>query len=100
MRVPHASRQPAREGGELDNAFAQSSGDLILTLDADHVVQPAMRGRTIGYFEDPRVAAFFCGTGVVLRRAAAARHGAIDAAASHPLTTRRVKTVDGERASR
>ena len=110
------------KAGNWNNAFAQTSGDLILTLDADHVAQPSLLDRTIGYFEDPRVAlvqvpqqyhnldsvqhqvnwderrmygeqdvffdlvmpgkdhwnaAFFCGTGAVLRRAALEPHGGI-----------------------
>lgn len=110
------------KAGNWNNAFARSTGDLILTLDADHVAQPALLERTIGYFEDPRVAlvqvpqqyhnldsvqhrvdwdarrmyaeqdvffdlvmpgkdhwnaAFFCGTGAVLRREALVRHGGI-----------------------
>jgi cellulose synthase (UDP-forming) len=110
------------KAGNWNNAYAQTSGDLILTLDADHVVQPAFLERTLGHFEDDRVAlvqvpqqyhnldsvqhqinwderrmygeqdvffdlvmpgkdhwnaAFFCGTGAVLRRSALAPHGGI-----------------------
>ena len=110
------------KAGNWNNAFGRTSGDLILTLDADHVPQPALLERTIGYFEDARVAlvqvpqqyhnldsvqhqvnwderrmygeqdvffdlvmpgkdhwnaAFFCGTGAVLRRAALEKHGGI-----------------------
>lgn len=110
------------KAGNWNNAFAQTSGDLILTLDADHVAQPQLLERTLGYFDDPRVAlvqvpqqyhnldsvqhridwderrmygeqdvffdlvmpgkdrwnaAFFCGTGAVLRREALAPHGGI-----------------------
>ncbi len=110
------------KAGNWNNAYAQTTGDLILTLDADHVAQPSLLERTIGYFEDPRVAlvqvpqqyhnldsvqhkvnwderrmygeqdvffdlvmpgkdhwnaAFFCGTGAVLRRAALEPHGGI-----------------------
>ncbi len=110
------------KAGNWNNAYAQTTGDLILTLDADHVAQPSLLDRTIGYFDDPRVAlvqvpqqyhnldsvqhkvnwderrmygeqdvffdlvmpgkdhwnaAFFCGTGAVLRRAALEPHGGI-----------------------
>jgi cellulose synthase (UDP-forming) len=110
------------KAGNWNNAFAHTSGDLILTLDADHVVQPQLLERTLGYFDDPRVAlvqvpqqyhnldsvqhridwderrmygeqdvffdlvmpgkdrwnaAFFCGTGAVLRREALTPHGGI-----------------------
>ncbi|HTV03023.1 MAG TPA: glycosyltransferase [Luteitalea sp.] len=44
------------KAGNWNNAYAQTTGDLILTLDADHVVQPQLLERTLGYFEDPRVA--------------------------------------------
>ena len=110
------------KAGNWNNAFAHSNGDLILGLDADHVVQPSLLERTLGYFEDARVAlvqvpqqyhnldsvqhrvnwderrmygeqdvffdlvmpgkdhwnaAFFCGTGAVLRRSALEPHGGI-----------------------
>ena len=110
------------KAGNWNNAYAQTSGDLILTLDADHVPQPQFLERTIGYFEDPKVAlvqvpqqyhnldsvqhqvnwderrmygeqdvffdlvmpgkdywnaAFFCGTGAVLRRTSLEAHGGI-----------------------
>ncbi len=110
------------KAGNWNNAFAHTKGDLILGLDADHVVQPALLERTLGYFEDPKVAlvqvpqqyhnldsvqhqvnwderrmygeqdvffdlvmpgkdhwnaAFFCGTGAVLRRSALEPHGGI-----------------------
>lgn len=110
------------KAGNWNNAFARTDGDLILTLDADHVAQPGLIERTIGYFDDPKVAlvqvpqqyhnldsmqhqvdwaerrmygeqdvffdlvmpgkdhwnaAFFCGTGAVLRRAALEPHGGI-----------------------
>lgn len=44
------------KAGNWNNAYAQTDGELILTLDADHVVQPALLQRTLGYFEDPKVA--------------------------------------------
>ncbi|MBA2353422.1 MAG: glycosyltransferase [Acidobacteria bacterium] len=110
------------KAGNWNNAFRQTVGDLIVTLDADHVPQPQLIERTIGFFEDPSVAlvqvpqqfhnldsvqhqvnwderrmhgeqdvffdlvmpgkdhwnaAFFCGTGAVLRRTALEPHGGI-----------------------
>ena len=110
------------KAGNWNNAYAHTSGDLILTLDADHIPQPALLERTIGYFDDAKVAlvqvpqqyhnldsvqhqvnwderrmygeqdvffdlvmpgkdywnaAFFCGTGAVLRRSALEKHGGI-----------------------
>jgi cellulose synthase (UDP-forming) len=110
------------KAGNWNNAFAQTSGDLIATFDADHVPQSDFLERTLGFFRDPKVAlvqvpqlyhnldavqhrvswksrrlhseqdaffnlvmpgkdhwnaAFFCGTGAVLRRAALEPHGGI-----------------------
>jgi len=110
------------KAGNWNNAFAQTSGTLIATFDADHVPRPDFLERTLGFFRDPKVAlvqvpqvyhnldsvqhrvnwktrrmygeqdaffnlvmpgkdhwnaAFFCGTGAVLRRAALAPHGGI-----------------------
>jgi cellulose synthase (UDP-forming) len=110
------------KAGNWNNAFAQTSGDLIATFDADHVPRPDFLERTLGFFRDPDVAlvqvpqlyhnldavqhrvnwrsrrmhseqdaffslvmpgkdhwnaAFFCGTGAVLRRQALEPHGGI-----------------------
>lgn len=110
------------KAGNWNNAFAHATGDLIVTLDADHVPRPELIERTIGFFQDPKVfivqvpqqfhnldsvqhhvnwderrmygeqdvffdlvmpgkdhwnAAFFCGTGAVLRRAALQPHGGL-----------------------
>lgn len=110
------------KAGNWNNAYRQTTGDLIITFDADHVPKPEFIERTIGFFQDPRVflvqvpqqyhnldsiqhqvnwderrmygeqdvffdlvmpgkdhwnAAFFCGTGAVLRREALVPHGGI-----------------------
>lgn len=110
------------KAGNWNNAFRQTSADLIVTFDADHVPSPDFLERTLGYFRDPRVAlvqvpqdyhnldsvqhrvswkskrmydeqdgffnlvmpgkdhwnaAYFCGTGAVLRREALEPHGGI-----------------------
>lgn len=110
------------KAGNWNNAFRQTDGDLVLTLDADHVVQASLLERLLGYFEDPKVAlvqapqqyhnldsvqhqvnwderrmygeqdvffdlvmpgkdhwnaAFFCGTGALIRREALVPHGGI-----------------------
>lgn len=44
-----------RKAGNLNYALARTSGDLVLTLDADQVVEPAIVRETIGYFAIPRI---------------------------------------------
>ncbi len=44
------------KAGNLNYAFQRTSGDLILTLDADQVPQPHIVNTLIGYFKFPRVA--------------------------------------------
>lgn len=108
------------KAGNWNNAFARTSGQLIATFDADHVPHADFLERTLGFFDDPRVAlvqvpqryhnldslqhrvswrarrlygeqdvffnlvmpgkdhwnaAFFCGTGAVLRREALEPYG-------------------------
>ena len=103
------------KAGNVNHAFHQTHGDVIVTFDADHRPRPEFLERTLGYFRDPLVAlvqvplryhnldsvqhlaywdrrrvhddqdaffnlvmvgkqhwnaAFFCGTGAVLRRSA------------------------------
>ncbi len=110
------------KAGNWNSAFAKTDADLIATFDADHVPREAFLERTLGFFQDPRVAlvqvpqqyhnldsvqhrvnwttrrlygeqdvffnlvmpgkdhynaAFFCGTGAVLRRSALTPHGGI-----------------------
>ena len=110
------------KAGNWNNAFRQTSGDVIATFDADHVPRADYLERTLGFFADPAVAivqvpqryhnldslqhrvswrsrrmygeqdvffnlvmpgkdhwnaAFFCGTGAVLRRSALRPHGGL-----------------------
>lgn len=44
------------KAGNLNHALTHSSGDFVVTLDADHVPQPDLIDRLLGFFEDPKVA--------------------------------------------
>jgi cellulose synthase (UDP-forming) len=44
------------KAGNLNNALKYSTGEFILTLDADHVPLPAIVDETIGFFADEKVA--------------------------------------------
>jgi cellulose synthase (UDP-forming) len=44
------------KAGNLNNALMQTSGELLLVLDADQVPLPAILDRVVGYFDDDRVA--------------------------------------------
>ncbi|MFL5756610.1 MAG: glycosyltransferase [Chloroflexota bacterium] len=44
------------KAGNLNHALGQIDADLIAVLDADHVASPELLVRTVGYFDDPRVA--------------------------------------------
>ena len=44
------------KAGNLDNALARLTVDLVAVLDADHVVMPGFLTHTLGYFADPRLA--------------------------------------------
>lgn len=44
-----------RKAGNLNYGLAHSHGDLVLTLDADQVVQPELIDRIIGYFSLPKI---------------------------------------------
>lgn len=44
------------KAGNWNNAFAQTSGDVIATFDADHIPQSNFLERTLGFFRDPKVA--------------------------------------------
>jgi cellulose synthase (UDP-forming) len=43
------------KAGNLNNALAQTSGEFIVTLDADHVASPDLIQDTLGFFADPKV---------------------------------------------
>ena len=44
------------KAGNLNNALFQTQGAFILILDADQIPSPEILDRTLGYFDDPRVA--------------------------------------------
>ncbi len=44
------------KAGNLNHAFHRTSGDLILTLDADQVPYPEIIQNLVGYFKIPRIA--------------------------------------------
>nr|WP_225443492.1 glycosyltransferase family 2 protein [Lolliginicoccus lacisalsi] len=44
------------KAGNLSNALMQTDGEFILILDADQVPKPEILDRTLGYFEDDRMA--------------------------------------------
>ena len=44
------------KAGNLNHALGVIHADLIAVLDADHVAEPDFLVRTLGYFDDPRVA--------------------------------------------
>lgn len=43
------------KAGNLNNALRQTSGEFIVTFDADHVPLPNFLEKLLGYFEDPKV---------------------------------------------
>lgn len=44
------------KAGNLNNALLTTHGEFLLVLDADQVPDPRILDRTLGWFEDPRVA--------------------------------------------
>src|SRR5262249_11560152 len=44
------------KAGNLNNGLAHTTGEFIVTLDADHIASPDMIEETLGYFSDPSVA--------------------------------------------
>jgi len=44
------------KAGNLNWAMQQTSGELIVIFDADHVALPHFLDRVVGYFDDPRLA--------------------------------------------
>ncbi|WP_051142686.1 glycosyltransferase [Gryllotalpicola ginsengisoli] len=62
-QVGYLTRGPEWEGrprhakaGNINNALMQTSGEFVLILDADMVPRPEILDRTLGYFDDDRVA--------------------------------------------
>jgi cellulose synthase/poly-beta-1,6-N-acetylglucosamine synthase-like glycosyltransferase len=44
------------KAGNLNNALRHADGDLVVVLDADHLVRAEFLERLVGYFADPQVA--------------------------------------------
>ncbi len=44
------------KAGNLNNALSKTDGDFIAVFDADHVPEPDFLDKTLGYFDDERVA--------------------------------------------
>jgi cellulose synthase (UDP-forming) len=44
------------KAGNLNHALAVIKADLVAVLDADHVADAGFLARTVGYFDDPRIA--------------------------------------------
>lgn len=44
------------KAGNLNNALHQTSGEFIVTLDADHIASPELIDECLGFFADPEVA--------------------------------------------
>ena len=53
--ITRENREHAK-AGNLNNALKQTSGEFIVTLDADHVASPELIEELIGFFADPKVA--------------------------------------------
>ena len=53
--LARAQRTHAK-AGNLNHALKHSTGDFVVTLDADHVPQPELIDRMLGFFENPKVA--------------------------------------------
>jgi len=58
LDIGYISREDNRhaKAGNINNALRETTGDLILYLDADQIPSPRILLRVLGYFEDPRVA--------------------------------------------
>jgi cellulose synthase (UDP-forming) len=54
------SKHADAKAGNLNHALAQTSGAFVAVFDADHVADPRFLDRTLGYFQDERVAYVQC----------------------------------------
>ena len=54
--LPRTERTHAK-AGNLNNGLAHTSGEFIVTLDADHVPSPDLIDELIGFFRDSKIAA-------------------------------------------
>lgn len=52
--IPRESSEGAK-AGNLNHALERTDGDLLVILDADHVVRRDFLTHVLGYFEDPRL---------------------------------------------
>ena len=43
------------KAGKVNHALSQTSGEIVLILDPDHVAQPEFLDRVLGHFDDPEV---------------------------------------------
>ncbi|WP_235460007.1 glycosyltransferase family 2 protein [Yonghaparkia sp. Soil809] len=56
-RTPDWKNKPLHaKAGNVNNALMQTDGEFLLILDADQIPRPEILDRTLGYFDDPRVA--------------------------------------------
>jgi cellulose synthase/poly-beta-1,6-N-acetylglucosamine synthase-like glycosyltransferase len=52
---PRTTNEHAK-AGNMNNGLQYSDADFVLTMDADHIPLPNFLERTVGYFDDPKVA--------------------------------------------
>lgn len=57
LGIIHVTRKEKHnaKAGNINNALAQSRGEIAVVLDPDHEPSPYMLDRVLGYFEDPKV---------------------------------------------
>ncbi len=57
LGVKHVTRtvKVNAKAGNINNALKQSSGELCLVMDPDHIPAPDFLDHVVGYFEDPKV---------------------------------------------
>ncbi|WP_169077186.1 glycosyltransferase family 2 protein [Microcella alkalica] len=56
-RSPDWRNKPLHaKAGNINNALMQTDGEFLLILDADQIPRPEILDRTLGYFDDPKVA--------------------------------------------
>lgn len=57
LGVHHVTRTSKKDAkaGNINNALAQSSGEIAVVLDPDHEPSRYLLDRTLGYFDDPKV---------------------------------------------
>lgn len=57
LGIHHVTRTIKKDAkaGNINNALAQSRGEIAVVLDPDHEPSPYLLDRTLGYFDDPKV---------------------------------------------